>query len=128
MGPVAQAVRRTFVAPVTLHTLGQRKAFVLAKVDSEGIVLLLGRSQARTPLSWECLESVPSFLRGHGRWVAAGGARSVSGEPGTLDEHLKQYLKRDVARWLVQVLLNAGVVEVADGAPLRLRLSESFGR
>ena len=67
MGPVAQAVRRMFAAPVTLHTLGQRKAFVLAEVDSEGIVLLLGRSQARTALSWECLESVPSFLRGHGR-------------------------------------------------------------
>ena len=42
MGPVEEAVRRTFSAPVTLHTLGQSKEFVLAEMDDEGIVLLLG--------------------------------------------------------------------------------------
>ena len=128
MGPVQQALRRTFTAPVTLHTLGQGKEFALADVDREGIVLLLGRNRARTRLSWECLESIPVFLRGQVRWVPAGGARSVAGEPGTLDEHLKRYLKRDVARWLVRLLLDANVVQIAQGAPLRLRVSESFGR
>ena len=128
MGPVEEAVRRTFSAPVTLHTLGQSKEFVLAEMDDEGIVLLLGRNRARTRLSWGCLESVPEFLRGQVGWVPAGGAHSVAGEPGTLDKHLKRHLKRDVARWLARVLLDAGVVEIADGAPLRLRTADSAGR
>ena len=111
MGPVEQALRRTFSAPATLHTLGRSKPFVLRAIDSDGIVLLLGRKQARTRLPWDCLESVPLFLRSQPGWVPVGGARAVAGEPGTLDEHLKQYVKRDVARWLVRVLLDAGVVQ-----------------
>ena len=76
------------------------KPFKLTAVDENGIVLQLGRQEAWTRLSWACLESVPTFLASQGGWVAAGGQHNVGGEPGTLDEHLKGCLKRDVARWL----------------------------
>jgi hypothetical protein len=107
---------------MTLRTYGQGKPFVLQTIDADGIVLLLGRQEAHTRITWACLESVVPFLRSRRGWVPAGGQHSVSGEPGTLDAHLKRYLKRDVARWLVRVLAEAGVAEVDEGPPLRLRL------
>ncbi len=129
MGSVERAIRTTFATvPVTLHTIGQGKPFVLSEIGGDGVVLLLGQGQWHTRLSWECLESVATFLRGQAGWVPAGGVHSVAGEPGTLDEHLKGCLKRDVARWLTVVLRDAGVVQVSEGPPLRLRLSERFGR
>jgi hypothetical protein len=123
VGPVERALRAKFSVPVPLSTLSKRKPFTFYAIDEDGIVLLLGQQEARTRLSWKCLESIPDFLREQADWVPAGGAHRVEGEPGTLDEYLKRYLKRDVARWLVRVLGDAGVVEVSKGPPLRLRLS-----
>ena len=51
MGSVEHAIRTTFSVPITLHTLGQQKPFVLHDVGRDGVVLLLGRQEARTPLS-----------------------------------------------------------------------------
>jgi hypothetical protein len=122
LGPVEKAIRATYtVVPVTLYTLSKRALFTLSVIDNDGIVLLLGKNEASTPLAWEWLESIPPFLQGRG-WVRVGGAHSVAGEPGTLDEHLKGYLTRDVARWLVVLLQGAGVVEVSVGPPLQIRL------
>ena len=126
MGPVQQAVRSRFSAPATLFTIGQEKPFILSAIDRDGIVLLLGGGQWHTRLTWGCLKSVVPFLRAHPGWVPAGGKFSVDGEPGTLDQHLKRYLKRDVARWLARVLGDAGVVEVAHGPPLAIRLSRRY--
>jgi hypothetical protein len=130
MGPVEKAIRARFRAvPTTLYTFGQQKPFELSVIDRDGIVLRLGKGGWTTPLTWECLESIATFLGRHGGWVRAGGIHSVDGEPGTLDEHLKKYQKRDVARWLVRVLADAGVVDVSAGPPLSVRLHQtSAGR
>lgn len=61
------------------------------------------------------------FLKGRG-WVRAGGAFSVDGEPGTVDDYLKTFTKTLVSRWLAVVLERAGIVEVDAGPPLRVRL------
>jgi len=53
---------------------------------------------------------------------------SVAGEPGTLDQHLKRYLKRDVARWLARVLNDAGVVDLSERPGLSVQLAERFRR
>lgn len=120
-GPVESATRRRFPrTPVTLATYGQGVTFEL-DYDADGIVLRLGKGRWASDLPWACLESVPAFLRGRRGWVIAGGQHSVSGEPGTLDAYLKAWQKTDVARWLVRVLAEAGVVDVDDGRPLRLR-------
>jgi hypothetical protein len=126
VGPVEHAVRSRFSAPATLHTIGQEKPFILSAIDRDGIVLLLGGGHWHTRLTWGCLESVIPFLRSHPGWVPAGGKFSVDGEPGTLDEHLKRYLKRDVARWLARVLELAGVVELGATRPLSVRLATSY--
>ena len=122
MGPVEHAIQATFRAPTTLRTIGQGKEFILSEIDDDGIVLLLGAKQAHTRLSWESLESVPTYLRQQPGWVPVGGARRAEGEPGTLDEHLKRYIKRDVARWVIRVLLDAGIVEVAERPGLHVRM------
>ena len=123
MGPVQQAIRARLSAPSAFRTFGQGKPFTLQTIDADGIVLLLGQGEWHTRLSWECLESVVPFLRSQAGWVPAGGKFSVAGEPGTLDQHLKRYLRRDVARWLARVLQEAGVAEVRPGPPLELKLA-----
>lgn len=124
MGPVEQAVRAKFKGGDTLYTVSNREPFTIGVIDTDGIVLMLGRKQSSAPLSWECLESVPAFLRNTPGWVPAGGNHSVAGEPGTLDQHLKGYLNKDVARWLARVLTDAGIVELSVGPPLSLRLPQ----
>jgi hypothetical protein len=124
MGPVERAIRAKFKPPATLCTLAQRKPFQISVIDSRGIVLLLGIQESPVRLSWECLESIPAFLRSQPGWVPAGGAHSVEGDTGTVDEFLKGWVKTDVARWLACVLRDAGIVEVIDG-PLRLRLTKA---
>lgn len=89
IGPVERAIRDSFSPPTTLYTLGQKRPFALEEMDERGIVLLLGRRGAHTRVTWECLESIPVFLRAHGGWMPVGGGRLVAGEPGTLDEHLR---------------------------------------
>lgn len=126
MGPIERAIRAKFKVRVTLRTVGQGKPFVVRPTVDEGVDLLLGGGEWQTHLTGECLESVVPFLGSQPGWVPAGGKFSVAGEPGTLDQHLKRYVKRDVARWLTVVLRDAGVVEVDEGPPLRLRLSERF--
>ncbi len=126
MGQVEEAIRTTFRTPATLHTLGQGKPFVLERIDDKGIVLLLGKQRNYTPLTWECLEGLVPFLRRQPGWVPAGGIYIVEGEPGTLDEYLKDCISRQTSRWVAVVLREAGVVIVDKGPPLRVLLSDRF--
>jgi hypothetical protein len=123
MGPVERAIRATYHAPVTLYTVSQRKPFKISVIDHRGIVLLLGQQESPSRLPWEWLESIPVLLARHPGWMRVGGAFSVEGEPGTLDELLKGCVKTDVARWLAVVLRGAGLVELSE-RPLRVRLPE----
>jgi hypothetical protein len=66
-------------------------------------VLLLGEKEAWTPLPWRAPEEVPDFLRGRG-WVLIGSAYSTGSRQGSLDEHLKRFLKRATAGWVAVVL------------------------
>jgi hypothetical protein len=120
-GPVQRAIRLRFPrVPVKLATYGRGVTFEL-DYDADGITLRLGEGRWPSDLPWECLASIPSFLQSPRGWVVAGGKHSVFGEPGTLDEYLKRWQKTDVARWLAKVLADAGVVDVDDGRPLKLR-------
>jgi hypothetical protein len=100
MGPVERAIRGTFSAPMTLETLARRKPFTLNAMPGDGILLALGETGSAAHISWECLEGVPAFLRVHPGWVRAGGAHVATGEPGTLDEHLKRDLQTHVAYYV----------------------------
>ena len=92
------------------------------ELNPTGMVLLLGQKRAWTPLSWECMEGVPEFLRNRG-WVRVGANRDVRGNPGTLDGYLKNCLKRQTADYVAVVLERAGVVELDRGTPAHVRLS-----
>lgn len=71
---------------------------------------------------WRALEEIPDFLRGRG-WVQIGSVHSSESNEGTLDAHLKSFLKRATAGWVAVVL---GVIRIdrsrhAGGAALRSR-------
>jgi hypothetical protein len=96
--------------------------FVVHELSSSGMVLLLGQKRTWTPLSWECMEGVPKFLRNRG-WVRVGANRDVRGNPGTLDGYLKNCLKRQTADYVAVVLERAGIVELDRELPAHVRLS-----
>ncbi len=122
-GPVQAAIRAHVRAGARLPTPTGRAVFVVHELNPTGIVLLLGPKRAWTPLSWECLEGIPEFLRGH-TWVRVGANRDVHGNPGTLDEYLKGCMKRQTADYVAVVLERAGIVELDRDLPARVRLSK----
>jgi hypothetical protein len=124
-GPIQSAVRASITSGMRLTTPAQGKPFSVARVDGDGIVLLLGDKEAWTPVSWDCLEGISMFLRARG-WVEIGSRYDTSADPATLDGYLKRHLKRATAGWIAAVLERAGVVEVDRGRPARVRLNPGF--
>ena len=104
-----------------MATPSGRGRFTVARYTADGFVLLLGEKQAWTPLPWQALEQVPDFLRGRG-WVLIGSLYSTDATPGSLDEHLKTFLKRATAGWVAVVLEKAGVITVNRARPARIKL------
>lgn len=118
---VEAAVRHAVRAGDVLPTPTGRGQFTVAELRPDGFVLLLGQKEAWTPLPWTAVETVPDLLRGRG-WVPLGSTYEVDGTPGTLDAHLKGYLKRATAGWVAVVLERAGVVDIDRSRPARVRL------
>jgi hypothetical protein len=104
-----------------LATPSGRGQFSVAEYTGYGITLLLGEKQAWTPLPWQALEQVPDLLRGRG-WVLIGSVYSTDSTPGSLDAHLKTFLKRATAGWIAVVLEKAGVITSDRTPPARIKL------
>lgn len=124
-GPIQRAVRARIAPGTTLRTAARAAPFVVEAVNDDHLVLLLGAKRAWTPFDWNCIEGIGAFLRGKG-WVDAGGTYNVEPNTGTLDGHLKGCIKRSTANWVAKVLEEAGVVDLAGGRPLRVRLRAGF--
>jgi len=122
MGPVEQAFRARLRAPSTKRTISRGRPFELREIGHDGIVIELGKKHTATRVSWACLESIPGYLRANPGWVKSGGVHSKHAEPGTLHSHLIGWYARDIANWVVVLLRDAELVDVAPGRPLRLRL------
>lgn len=127
MGPVEGAVRERVREGELLETPARGAFFSVARLDSKGMVLLLGQQEAWTPLTWSCLEGVVPFLVGRS-WVEIGSKYDTSADPSTLDGYLKQHVKRATAGWVAVVLERAGVVDIDRGRPARVRLRAAFER
>ena len=120
-GPVESAVRTALRPRETLLTPSGRGRFSIAEYTSDGLVLLLGEKQARTPLPWRALEEIPNLLRGRKR-VPIGSTYSMDSRPGSLDEHLKGFFPRATAGWVAVVLERAGVLEIDRSRPATVQL------
>lgn len=121
MGPIEQAIRATTVAGTRLRTPTGRGEFSVADINDKGVVLLLGAQEARTLMTWPCLEGVGPYLAGKG-WVRIGSKYETGADPGTLDEYLKGFVNRATGGWVAVLLEHAGVVEVDRSHPARVRL------
>ena len=120
-GAVETAIRSAIPPGLRLPTPTGRGEFMVAEIDSDGVVLLLGEQQARTRLSWNALEGVPLFLRGRG-WVMIGGIYDTSSTAGTRDAYLKQFVNRATAGWVAVLLEQAGFVQIDRHRPATIRL------
>jgi len=59
-------------------------------------------------------------------WVPIGTIYSTSSSAGTLDAHLKGYLKRATAGWVAALLERAGVVSIDRSPPARIELKPGW--
>jgi len=121
MGPVESAIRENIRCGERLETPAQRKPFTVDTIDRNGVALLFGKQQTRTPFKWVVLESVRTEFLNSG-WIVIGGRRDVEGEPGTLDGFIKQVVNRDSAGYIASLLEAAGVVELDRSRPGRMRV------
>ncbi len=125
MGPVEAAIRTSASPGLVLSTPTGRGQFSIARIDDKGVVLLLGKQEAWTPLRWSCLEGVPNFLSAKG-WVPIGSRYETTADPGTLDGYLKGCLKRATAGWVAVLLEHARVVEIDRSRPAMVRLRSDW--
>ena len=124
-GRVEDAVRRAVSPGVLLATPTGRGVFTVERYTTDGLVLLLGKKEAWTPLPWRAMEGIPDFLRGRG-WVAVGSLYSTNSQPGSLDEYLRAFLKRATAGWVAVVLERAGVLPIDRSRPARVKLRSDW--
>jgi hypothetical protein len=117
-GQVEVAIRSTITEGASLPTPTGRAKFVVSKITSGGVVLELGEQRTATPITWSCLEGAADFLRGRS-WIPIGSNRDLAGNPGTFDE----YMKRHAANYVAALLERAGVVELSEERPAKVRLS-----
>jgi hypothetical protein len=121
----AEVAVRSAVSPGDrLATPSGRGQFTVARYTGDGLVLLPGEKEARTPLPWQALEQVPDLLGGRGR-VLIGSVYPAGSVPGSLDEHLEKFLTRATAGWVAAVLEKAGIIPADRARPARIRLPRS---
>jgi hypothetical protein len=125
VGPVERAVRTKLREGEELLTPGQGRPFVVHRIRTDGIVLLLGEGRWRTLVPWEALEGVPDLLNGRG-WVRTSGGFTVDRDATTLSGYLKQYVNRETANWVAVVLAAAGILELDRARPITARLRGSW--
>jgi hypothetical protein len=120
-GRVESAVRTAITPGDVLATPSGRGRFTVARYTTDALVLLLGEKEAWTPLPWRALEEIPDLLRARD-WVLIGGVYSTDSHKGSLDEHLKRYLKRVTAGWVAVVLEKAAVITIDRSQPAQVKL------
>jgi hypothetical protein len=124
-GPVQTALRSTVHDGDQLATPARGAPFIVDRIDSDGVVLLLGKQRAVTRFSWGCLEGLPEYVRGKGS-VPIGSKYATDADPGTLDAYLKGHVNRATAGWVAALLERAGVFEIKRDRPASVRLSPTF--
>lgn len=125
MGQVEDAIRANVREGQELHTPGRGKLFWVERIDSRGLVLLLGKGRWETRLPWTALEGAADLLRGRG-WVRTTGSFQPEADTTTLSGYLKQYVNRETANWVAVVLAEAGVIDLDRGRPVKARLRPGF--
>jgi len=120
-GPVERVIRAKLSTGQVLNTHARGAEFEIGRIDTDGLVLLLGPGKAYTRFYWDCLEGIPGFLSGR-EWVKVGGSYMKEGEPETLDAYLKHHVYRQTANYVTRVLEAAGMVQVDLSRPLEIRL------
>jgi hypothetical protein len=120
-GPVENAVRETVAPGDQPRTPSQGAPFRVQSVEARGVVLLFGKKETATPISWSVLEGVADFLSGRG-WVLIGSVFDTHVDERTLDGYLKRHIKRATAGWVASLLERASVVQIDRDRPSKVRL------
>ena len=123
-GSVEQAVRADVRPGKRLATLERKAPFTVGGYEHDGVELRLGDRQARTFVTWACLEGVPMFLVGRG-WVPISGPFDSRTTAGTLDSYLKSQTSQATVGVVGALLEAARIVEIDRDRPIRVRLADT---
>jgi HEPN domain-containing protein len=123
--PIEAAIRARLTSGMVLTTPAREASFTIKTIDDAGLVLLLGSREWPTRLPWPAIEGIGPLLTGDAP-IEVGGTYSVESRPGTLDHHLKQYVKTATAGWVAAVLEAAGVVVIDRRSPVTIRATPTF--
>ena len=120
-GRAEEAIRAAATPGDVLATPSARGHFTIGHRTPDALVLPPGEKEARTQLPRRALEEIPDFL--HGRdWVLIGSVYSTDSAQGSPGKHLKRYLKRATAGWVVAVPEKAAVITIDRSRPAHIRL------
>lgn len=114
------AIRGSVPLGARIPTPTGRATFKVQSFTDQGLVLLLGAKETRSPIAWSTLQGCLTDIKGRG-WVLVAAARDAEGRPGTLDAYLKASVPRQVANYVAVILELAGILDLDRGRPSRVR-------
>jgi hypothetical protein len=114
------AIRRSVQAGQELRTLSTGKPFIVADLEDDALVLLLGATKARTSIPWADLEGAVNWLMGRG-WERVAYGRTTAHDPETFDGVVQRHTGRAPSIYLAAILVRAGLVQSEGERPLRIR-------
>jgi len=122
---VMKVLQQKLVAGMKLVTPIRGKEFLIESISNNEVMLIIG-SKWRTPISANCLNGIPHFLKGKG-WVEIGAIHDYASKPGTLEDYINNSKpkRRSTGNYVASVLEYAGIVKIDRKLPSKVRLIKS---
>jgi hypothetical protein len=115
-----QAIRGNLHAHQELRTLSKGSKCVVAELEDDALILLLGATKNRTRIPWTDLDDAVNWLRGRG-WERVAYGRTTKPDPETLDGVLQRHTHRATSIYVAAIFVHAGLAQSEGGSPLRIR-------
>lgn len=119
---IIDEIKRTISSGEVFYTSSRRAPFTVEKVDTAGVTFRVGEGKWKVTVPAECLEGIPSYLRGKG-WVRIGSIHDVA-EEGTLEAYLDKYVSRSSSSYVVPLLERIKIIKVQRSRPAKIKLTE----
>jgi len=98
-------------------------SFEIFHIDTNKVVIKIGKKGTQVTIPTQCFEDAPNYLRGKG-WVKMYGDQGRRQED-TFDDFVKQYVSRHkAASYIAAILEKSGIVKIDSQPPRALKLTQ----